>query len=138
MLRCKDRWPHSTISQSLNGILKEKFKLNQTNTNKIKSRGWGGVGGESRYLFQSDYTMASLSICINLSSLRCHLRSPNLCSLTCVSTEPSVSNTFAQSSVGSLVLYARSQKPAVASLIIFLMCGHSGFTSLFLAQSRAH
>ncbi len=36
-----------------------------------------------------------------------------------------------------LVLYGRSLRPAVASLIIFLMCGHGGFTRLFLAQSRA-
>lgn len=126
-------------SQHNQSILKWHFKrksLNLIKQTQTKSRAGGGVGwgGESRYLFQSDYTMVSLSICINLSSLRCHLRSPYLC----VSTEPSVSNALAQSSVGSLVLYARSQKPAVASLIIFLMCGHSGFTSLFLAQSRAH
>lgn len=122
MSRCKNRWSHGTISQFLNE--KEKFKLHKINTNKIKTK-----RKKILLLSQSDRATAL------------HME----WSIHCTSASDDSGVTSSSSCVQQLstiicwgfVLNTRSREPAVASLIILLMCGHSGFTPLLLAQSRA-
>lgn len=119
--------------QSVDPVMKKKnFKLDWINTNKIKS---GGKKKKSLATFlQADFKQWLFlrwgeSVYANVSWLRCRLRS----ALTRVNTETCV--TSHNHLFGGFVLVR--EEPAVASLIISLMCGHSGFTPLALAQSGA-